>query len=129
MKIFFAILLFMSALILITVITSCEKDFLVPEKVDIPDTVRFSVDIIPIFNANCNTSGCHSTGGYSPNLMEENAYINITAYGLIDADDPESSILYQRLISIAKPMPPEGNIPAARIEMILKWIRQGAYDN
>lgn len=116
-------------LLTVLVVPSCEVDYLVPVETEMPDTVKFSVDILPIFNAGCNISGCHSSGGYSPNLTEEYAYIYITSFGLVDTANAESSILYQRLISTKKPMPPEGNLPANEIELILEWIRQGAFNN
>lgn len=109
-------------------LVSCKKYYLVPEEVVIPDTVRFSVDVEPILNANCNLSNCHATGYNMPDLSPDKAYLNLWAYALIDTTNPENSIIYKRLTSTTKPMPPE---PAARlsdgqISLILEWIKQGA---
>lgn len=107
---------------------SCKKYYLVPEEVTIPDTVKFSVDIAPILDANCNLSNCHATGYNSPDLSPEKAYSNLWAYALIDTTDPENSVIYKRLTSATKPMPPEpsARLSDAKINLILEWIKQGA---
>ncbi|MEX0988332.1 MAG: hypothetical protein WD052_12720 [Bacteroidales bacterium] len=113
----------------ILAISSCESAYLVYDDSPIPDTVKFSMDIQPIFNESCNTSGCHAQGGYTPYLTESDAYMNLMVYGMVDVSDAESSIIYTRLTSINNPMPPDGNLPVNKTELILKWIRQGAMDN
>jgi hypothetical protein len=117
------------ALIVLLLPVSCEADYYVPEEVVIPDSVKFSIDIQPIFDLNCNLSSCHETGGIAPDLSPVNAYSNLMAYGLIDINIPESSNLYVRLTSVNTPMPPEGKLSEANTEIILAWIRQGALDN
>lgn len=95
-----------------------------------PSTVSFSKDIQPIFNANCNTSGCHI--GTKPagnlNLESSQAYKNLldSKSGYIDTLKPENSILYTSMTSKTNPMPPSGKLDACKIELVLKWIQQGA---
>lgn len=110
-------------------LTSCQKDFLVPEPVLIPDTVSFADHIIPMFDESCNMSGCHNTGGIPPDLTLENAYNQLFAYGYIDLDQAEESILYQRMVNQAKPMPPANPLSEAKTQLILSWIEQGALNN
>lgn len=116
-------------LLLASFMTSCQKEILVPNPVEVPDTVSFAADVIPIFNESCNMSGCHITGGISPNLTPENAYFDLTITGMIDVDDPEGSLLYTRMISTTKPMPPAGKLADGKLEIVLKWIQQGGLDN
>lgn len=129
MRRYFTIFLLGLAGFALTVNLSCEADYFVPEDVQMPDTVKLSIDIQPIFDASCNTTGCHSQGGYVPNLTEGSSHMNLTAYGMVDTTDPELSIVYKRLTSTTNPMPPEGNLPAGKIDLILKWIEQGALNN
>lgn len=111
--------------------SSCEKYYYIPEEVEIPDTVKFSENVLPIFGESCSLSGCHLTGDHAPDLTPEKAYSNIIAYRLVDTTNAEESILYQRLISKTKPMPPETEQPLteSKINLILEWIRQGAANN
>lgn len=123
---FLLILLFAGLLYLST---SCQKDYFVPEPIEVPDTISFSAHVIPIFIESCATSNCHDLGGISPDLTADNAYFSLTITGLIDTDNPESSILYQRMKSQTKPMPPSGLLQEAKTEIILNWIAQGALEN
>lgn len=109
--------------------SSCKKDFLVPEAVNIPDTVSFSNDVLPIFAENCISSGCHNTGAIAPDLTEANAYSSLISYGFTNTSDPESSTLYLRMNGTTKPMPPTGKLPQSKVDLVLKWIEQGALDN
>lgn len=129
MKKYLTLIVLVSVCGAILTICSCESAYLVYDDSPIPDTVKFSLDIQPIFNENCNSSGCHSQGGYTPYLTESDAYMNLMVYGMVDVSDAESSIIYTRLTSVNNPMPPDGNLPVNKTELILKWIRQGAMDN
>ena len=67
------------------------------EPIDVQD-VSFEMDIIPIFNASCNTVGCHNTGGIAPDLSEGNAYESLTDGNYYNVDSPEDSELYQWML-------------------------------
>ena len=105
--------------------TSCtyyEND---PVPVEVPDSVSFSANVIPIFDARCNSAGCHSTGGIQPDLTSTNAYNDLIIFGYVDTDFPELSVLYTKvhsgsMVQFAEP---------GDAEIILKWIEQGAEDN
>lgn len=107
----------------------CEKDYLVPKKVEIDYPVSFANDIIPIFTTECSMASCHDNGGAPPNLMADKAYDELLGLGYVDTIDAKSSILYVRMISTTKPMPPAGLLPAEQIALVLAWIEQGALNN
>ncbi|MBL7815408.1 MAG: hypothetical protein JNL70_10365 [Saprospiraceae bacterium] len=98
-----------------------------------PTIVSFSQDIVPIFNKNCNTSGCHS--GSSPagklNLEASMAYTQLTkkGSGYIDTLTPQYSVLYASMNATTNPMPPNGRLDNCTIELVLKWIEQKAKNN
>ena len=99
----------------------------------LPDTVSFSKDILPIFEKNCSTSGCHS--GAKPeanfNLESSKAYATLTkkGSGYIDTIDPKGSVLYSAMVSVTQPMPPTGRLDKCTLEMIERWMKQKAKNN
>ena len=98
-----------------------------------PSIVSFKNDIQPIFNANCNTSGCHSGNKAAGNLKLESANVYAilldSKSGYIDTLHPENSILYVSMTSKTNPMPPSGKLDECVTGLILKWIQQGAKNN
>lgn len=114
---------------MIAMFGSCKRDYLKPLEVELPDTVSFVNDILPIFNDNCSTSGCHMSGGVAPNLGIDVAYNNMFLYILVDTINPELSIMYTRMNSSSNPMPPDGKLSQNKIDLILKWIQLGALNN
>ncbi len=95
---------------------------------DVPENVSFQNDLIPMFNQNCNTTGCHDLNGTPPDLSPANAYMEITTKGWIDATTPENSILYKRMIDTKSPMPPWGVLDYPS-KQVLSWIKEGAKNN
>ncbi len=117
--------LILIAVLVSGMIASCTYEEIKPQKVDVPDSVKFSVNIIPIFNSSCNGSGCHNTGGIPPDLTEPNAYTSLIYFGYVDVDVPESSILYEKITTGSM----KGNATDQDRALILEWIKQGALDN
>ncbi|MDX2013297.1 MAG: hypothetical protein SFW67_24085 [Myxococcaceae bacterium] len=80
--------------------------------------VRFSVDVAPVLQV---CTGCHS---------DRATYAGVQ--NLVTPGDPSASVLYLRITSDSRPMPPFGALSmtnpqgAARIEA---WIRAGARDD
>lgn len=96
---------------------------------EITRPVSFGADIIPIFNASCNSSGCHNTGGRKPDLSPSNAYNALQNGNYLNTSAPESSELYLWMAGLkAIPMPPNG-INIDNNALVLAWIRQGAQNN
>lgn len=81
-------------------------------------SVRFSTDVAPALGV---CLGCHP---------DRNTFADVRAR--VTPGDPSTSVLYQRITSQARPMPPGGPLSmsnpqgTARIEA---WIRAGALDN
>ena len=99
----------------------------------LPTTVSYNQDIQSIFNAQCATSGCHTSvakaGGL--NLQATVAYSQLTksGSGYVDTINPQFSILYSKLISASDYMPPTGKLDECKIQLVLKWIQQKAKNN
>jgi len=114
-----------AAIAFTTLLSGCEYEFVEPEPVVIPTQISFSTDIVPIFNASCNMSGCHSAGAIAPELTAANAYGNLFQLNLINTADPQSSELY-KLITTGSMKSFATN---AQAQLILAWIEKGALNN
>jgi hypothetical protein len=121
----FLIFLFIASLALLG---SCQYKFIVEPVTPPPnpeDTISFTKQIEPIFTAN-NCIACHDGKQQNPDLRTGNAYNSIISMGLVDTNDPESSILYVH-------PSPDGNhyvkLSAGQAALVLQWIQQGAKNN
>lgn len=114
---------------LVALVVSCKYDDVLPPEPDPGIQISFAQDIIPIFNASCNGSGCHNGAGPSPDLRSEVAYESLFNGSLIDTIQPPNSELYLWM-SGAKglPMPIQG-VNAGYVATVLQWIEQGALKN
>jgi hypothetical protein len=108
-----------------TIIYSCTYDEIIPQEVEVPENVSFSIDVQPIFTKSCALPGCHSAGGQQPNLTIGNAYNSLTFFGYVNLADPANSKIYQQ-INIGKMKTYATDQDRA---IILKWMEQGALDN
>lgn len=114
---------------LLFTLAGCYYDQVIPvdPAIDVGE-VTFAADIIPIFNKDCNGSGCHN-GSVSPNLLPANAYNALINGGYIDKADPPNSSLYKWMEGEeGTPMPPSGP-DATYNAKVLAWIEQGALNN
>jgi hypothetical protein len=109
-------------LLLIVLITSCEKAYLEPEKS--PVDVSYANDMQPFFNAKCIS--CHNGSGIPLNLLENVSYDNLMNGGYIDTNTPKNSKLYVKLLP-GESMEQYAN--SAERTMTLSWIEQGAKNN
>lgn len=112
-------------------LAGCYKDktviFETGEEITRP--VSFVQDIVPVFNAACNGSGCHSAGGVAPDLSVANAYTALTGGNYVNTSNPQSSELYQWMTGKrAAPMPLSGPNKDYNA-LVLAWIKQGAQNN
>ncbi len=96
---------------------------------EITRPVSFTTDIIPIFNSSCNTSGCHSPGGKSPDLTILNAYNSLTDGGYTNTGDPQTSELYLWMTGKKGTPMPVGGINKDFNSLVLAWIKQGAQND
>lgn len=114
---------------------SCRNDKIEgsPCNSSVPASVSFSGNLLPIFRAYCSIPGCHSGGSPTGNLNLEDpvAYSQLLhpGSGYVDTLNPSFSVVYIQMTSSSQPMPPTGKLEACKIEMVLRWIQQGARNN
>ena len=125
-------LIFVKVLVLIMalfLIKSCYYDSNLPDTVDPGVEISFANDLIPIWDKDCNSSGCHSPGDIPPDLTPANAYDAIISGNYVDLNNPENSELYLWMRGDRNlPMPLTG--PNADYNAkVLTWIIQGALNN
>ena len=126
---------FASVFLIFTIIFySCAKDKgELVSNCQIPETVSFSKDIIPILESKCSTPGCHTTPGPAANLnLNANvAYSQLInpGKGYIDTINPTASLFHSLMVSSSNPMPPTGKLSSCTTSMVLKWIEQKAKNN
>lgn len=104
------------------VLSSCEKYQYNPPAVDPDNPWSLSIDIQPIFNANCTS--CHG-GAVQPDLREGNSFDALTRRGYVTTP-AESSRLYKILVDDPSH---SSRVTEAEKLKILYWIEQGAKNN
>jgi len=91
-----------------------------------PELVSYQNDIIPLWG---QCVGCHN-GTEPPDLRDDVSYDNLLN-GYVVPGNADASILYNSLIEAngVSLMPPGGQWPDAKINLVRDWINQGAEDN
>jgi hypothetical protein len=120
-----------SAGISLSLLSGCyqDKTVLLDTGEEITRTVTFGNDLIPIFNASCNSSGCHSSGGKAPDLTSANAFNALNSGNYINISEPQNSELYLWMTGKkGSPMPLSGPDKEYN-SLVLAWIKQGANNN
>jgi hypothetical protein len=107
------------------VLGGCEYEVVEPDRTPVTEEVLFSGKIIPIFNASCNFSGCHSAGAVPPDLTPAGAYASLMGLNQIDTVNPANSILYKSMTTGSM----KNYSNADQAKLILAWIEQGAKNN
>src|SRR6056300_1429058 len=94
-----------------------------------PDTVYFVNEVLPLFTANCASSGCHGDSNPADGL-------SLTTYdGIMDevkSGNPNNSEVYEVLFETGNdqmPPPPAAPLDSLSIWKIYTWIAQGALNN
>ncbi len=107
-----------------TFLTGCEYEYVVPDNTPPPTVISFATDIMPIFNASCNLSGCHAAGAFEPDLSPANAYASLQN-GYINTADPSTSLIYTAMATGSmKSFTTTGNA-----NLVRAWIEKGALNN
>lgn len=94
-----------------------------------PEVVYFELDVLPILRSNCAFGGCHDDNSAQDGviLTSYNSVINTAD---VEAFDLDGSDLYEVITDddADKRMPPPPNNPltSQQINLISKWILQGA---
>ena len=116
-------------------IFSCKKSTTqtttTPPTQQLPAVVSFSTNVVPIFNANCNSSGCHAATAPAAglNLTSTSAYSSLMAKNETYTINPTGSNLYIEIANGEMPKPPAANLSSYNQQLVLKWIQQGALNN
>lgn len=113
-------------------LVSCTDYVNVKPEVVVPTSVKFSANIIPIFDARCNKSPCHAKGAQAPDLTAAQAYTSLTLYGYVDPDAAAADTAYARtsdFYQIISTGPMKDKATDQDRALILKWIQEGALDN
>ena len=111
-----------------TVLNACYYDEVATFE-GLPTNVSLKNDVQPIFNRDCNMSGCHDAiPSHDPSLTPENAYNDLTTGGYVNTVDPVNSVLY---LSVNGGGMPAGRAPLSENDkkIILGWITEGAKNN
>ena len=94
-----------------------------------PNTIYFQKQILPILISNCTMSKCHDGAGGSEGKGLTN-YNSVLKSGYINVIDPSGSKIYESITATSgeDKMPPSPNpaLTTAQINLILKWMQQGA---
>ena len=104
---------------------ACSYDMNPYTPVVIPDSVSFSVDILPFLESTCAKAGCHASGGISPDLSASNAYTSLQGYVESDTSQAAQSEVYQKITTGAMAKYATDQDRA----LLLLWIKQGAKNN
>lgn len=109
--------------------------------VDPPDTtthtpcdsnlVYFEAEILPILRSNCALSGCHDMVTAEDDVILTD-YENVIATADVEPFNLSGSKIYEVLTEQDEddrmPPPPQNRLDAEQIELIARWILQGAED-
>lgn len=126
---------FFGLIMVMGTVSNCVHPPLVnPDKVEScdPNTVYFEKDILPILTSNCAAPGCHDAITAAEDIILNN-YTNVVTTTEIKIDDPMKSEIYEVMIETdpkkRMPQPDSGlSMPQDQIDLVLKWIQQGAKD-
>ncbi|MBU2649947.1 MAG: hypothetical protein KKA81_03355 [Bacteroidetes bacterium] len=94
-----------------------------------PDTIYFEKDLLPILQSNCAKPDCHDaiTAQDGVRLTD---YNSVMQTGDVQPFDPGNSEIYEVVIETdpdkRMPPPPGSPLTQEQINIILKWINQGA---
>ena len=83
------------------------------------DAVSYSMNIEPIINTSCATSGCHAQGGSGIGIFDSYAGVK---------DKVDNGSFRQRVIA-DRDMPPGTPLSNCQIKYIEEWLNQGAPNN
>jgi hypothetical protein len=94
-----------------------------------PNIVYFERDILPILTTNCAFAGCHNAGTASDGVKLDN-YQNVISTAKVKPFNPNNSELYEVITENdpkdVMPPPPAAKLTQDQINIIAKWINQGA---
>lgn len=117
------------AVLFLTILTSCEYDYIEPVKFNPPDTIEndtisFVQDVLPFFASDCES--CHK-GNIVPDLRAGMAYNSLVNGGYVVAEKPDESDIYTICL-------PGGDMEryvnsVTGMNYLYRWIAAGAKNN
>lgn len=94
-----------------------------------PDTVYFETQVLPILISSCAKSGCHDAASHEEGIILD-SYANVMATAEVEPFNLNAGKLYEVITETDpdKQMPPPPNAPLTQdqVQLIAKWIQQGA---
>lgn len=112
-----------SAIIIALAFVACKKEE-EASNCEPKSDVQFSTQVLPIFQANCNFSVCHSSSGQA-NGIDLSSYASLQA-----TSSPEQVLGAIQHDPGFDPMPKNSSkLPDCQIQTIATWIDEGAKDN
>lgn len=94
-----------------------------------PDTVYFEQDVLPLLVSNCTMSGCHNSSSAASGI-DLSSYAAVMSSNVLVAGQAWNSDLVDVITTTnlgdRMPPPPMPAMPTAQINLIKKWINQGA---
>lgn len=91
-----------------------------------PDSVYFENDVLPFIISNCAQAGCHDANSAANGVILDN-YNNIIQKGEVVPGDPDKSEMFDEMEK--GDMPPGKTLTQDQLNMVRKWIQQGAPNN
>lgn len=95
------------------------------------NVVYFDMEILPILISNCAFSGCHDPASAEDGVILD-SYENVMATADVEPFDLQHSEIYEVLTEDDEdkrmPPPPTARLDQDKIQLIAKWILQGAED-
>jgi len=119
-----------------------EDDFMPMDTTEVPDdtmttepcdsnVVYFEMEILPILISNCAFSGCHDEASAEDGVILD-SYENVITTADVEPFDLLHSEIYTVLVDDdpdqRMPPPPTATLDQGKIQLIAKWILQGAED-
>lgn len=96
------------------------------------DTAYFQQQVLPVFVSNCSMSGCHDAASHEGEIILT-SYSHIMATGDIQPGNPDNSKVYEKIVepnaNDRMPPLPHNALNQQQIDIIRKWILQGARNN
>jgi len=129
-------LVYILILTIIFSFSSCSKDVGPVDNVQAGENVSFANDIQPVFDQNCVS--CHPSSG-NLDLTSGNSYANLVNVNAsnysgkrVVPSDSEQSILYKKIdgsSAYGSNMPLGGSLSQTEINLVKRWIDEGALNN
>ncbi len=126
----------LSVVVFLALLVGCKYESIVPAQPLVEstncstDTVYFVQQVAPLLNSACATAGCHDAISHKDDVQMTDHYSIIQE---VKIGNPEDSKLYKSITdndpNDRMPQAPASPLTTAQIDLIYKWIKQGAKNN